>query len=99
MYQTDDLVPTNFHKKFILGPQTILISGSYAGQKFLEVSYHINNEYDDELLRKEPPQIMKTISVRRTIFSDRPRVTKFPINFHLENAQSGGKAVPPDGSK
>ncbi|XP_030526300.1 histone chaperone ASF1B isoform X2 [Rhodamnia argentea] len=40
-------------------------------------------------LREEPPPKVLIDKVQRNILSDKPRVTKFPINFHPENGGSG----------
>ena len=44
----------------------------------------MNNDYDDEQLREEPPPRVLIDRVQRNILADKPRVTKFPINFHPE---------------
>ncbi|KAI9105102.1 hypothetical protein K1719_022818 [Acacia pycnantha] len=35
------------------------------------------------------------VTVQRNILSDKPRVTKFPINFHPENNENAEKPPPP----
>lgn len=59
------------------------------GQEFIRVGYYVNNDYDDEQLREEPPAKLLIDRVQRNILTDKPRVTKFPINFHPET--SGGQ--------
>lgn len=49
------------------------------------MGYYVNNDYDDEQLREEPPPKVLIDRVQRNILADKPRVTKFPINFHPEN--------------
>jgi len=51
----------------------------------VRVGYYVNNDYDDEQLREEPPQKVLIDKVQRNILADKPRVTKFPINFHPES--------------
>lgn len=60
------------------------------------MGYYVNNDYDDEQLKEEPPQKVIIDRVQRNILSDKPRVTKFPINFHPENSESGEQPPPPD---
>lgn len=59
----------------------------------------MNNDYEDEQLREEPPQKVLLDKVQRNILADKPRVTKFPINFHPENndhsEQPGASPDPP----
>ena len=59
------------------------------GQEFIRVGYYVNNDYDDEQLREEPPTKVLVDRVQRNILADKPRVTKFPINFHPENSEHG----------
>ena len=54
----------------------------------------MNNDYDDEQLREEPPPKVVIDRVQRNILADKPRVTKFPINFHPENNERC-EEVPP----
>jgi histone chaperone ASF1 len=54
---------------------------SYQGQEFVRVGYYVNNEYDDELLRAEPPAIPVLSQLVRNILADKPRVTRFPIKW------------------
>lgn len=66
------------------------------GQEFVRVGYYVNNDYDDEQLREEPPQKVLIDRVQRNILTDKPRVTKFPINFRPENSEREEQAPPPD---
>lgn len=66
------------------------------GQEFIRVGYYVNNDYDDEQLREEPPQKVMIDRIQRNILSDKPRVTKFPINFNPENGENGEQAPSPD---
>lgn len=60
------------------------------------MGYYVNNDYDNEQLREEPPQKVLIDRVQRNILSDKPRVTKFPINFHPENNESSEQTPPLD---
>lgn len=64
------------------------------GQEFIRVGYYVNNDYDDEQLREEPPPKVLIDRVQRNILADKPRVTKFPINFHPENNEHGEGSPP-----
>lgn len=68
------------------------------GQEFVRIGYYVNNDYNDENLRQQPPQMVKIDMLQRNILTDKPRVTKFPINFHPENSETGEQAAapPPD---
>ncbi|KAK2998183.1 hypothetical protein RJ639_023323, partial [Escallonia herrerae] len=72
------------HQKSV---KRISLVSPYLWLEFVRVGYYVNNDYDDEQLREEPPQKVLTDQVQRNILADKPRVTKFPINFHPENEQ------------
>ncbi|PPD67503.1 hypothetical protein GOBAR_DD35620 [Gossypium barbadense] len=84
--------PSRIREEDIIGVTVLLLTCSYLGQEFIRVGYYVNNDYDDEQLREEPPPKVLIEKVQRNILSDKPRVTKFPINFHPEN---GGNEEPP----
>ncbi|XLR31621.1 hypothetical protein S83_059521, partial [Arachis hypogaea] len=79
--QADPPDPSKIREEDIIGVTVLLLTCSYLGQEFIRVGYYVNNDYDDEQLREEPPP-------KRKILSDKPRVTKFPINFHPENNEN-----------
>lgn len=64
------------------------------GQEFVRVGYYVNNDYDDEQLKEEPPQKVLIDRVQRNILADKPRVTKFPINFHPHNNENEEQPPP-----
>ncbi|KAK4801708.1 hypothetical protein SAY86_022195 [Trapa natans] len=72
----------------LVGPVNV---GNYRFllQEFVRVGYYVNNDYEDEQLREEPPSKVQIDKVQRNILSDKPRVTKFPINFHPEKSGNG----------
>ena len=53
----------------------------------------MNNDYEEQL-REESPQKVLVDKVQRNILADKPRVTKFPINFHPENTEQGDQPLP-----
>lgn len=73
----------------------LLLTCSYVGQEFLRIGYYVNNEYSDENLREKPPQTVLVDQIQRNILTEKPRVTKFLINFHPENIETGEQAAPP----
>ncbi|KAI3462576.1 hypothetical protein Pfo_019239 [Paulownia fortunei] len=94
--QADPPDPSKIGEEDIIGVTVLLLTCSYMGQEFVRVGYYVNNDYDDEQLREEPPQKILIDRVQRNILSDKPRVTKFPINFHPENSETGEQAPPRD---
>lgn len=94
--QADPPDPSKIREEDIIGVTVLLLTCSYLGQEFIRVGYYVNNDYDDEQLREEPPSKVLIDRVQRNILSDKPRVTKFPINFHPENSESVEQPPPPD---
>lgn len=47
----------------------------------MRVGYFINNEYIDAELRENPPAQPQFDKVQRNILGDKPRVTRFKINW------------------
>lgn len=47
----------------------------------MRVGYFINNEYTDPELRENPPTQPQFDKVQRNILGDKPRVTRFKINW------------------
>lgn len=91
--QADPPDPSKIPEEDIIGVTVLLLTCSYMGQEFIRVGYYVNNDYDDEQLREEPPAKVLIDRVQRNILSDKPRVTKFPINFHPET-NDGGEEPP-----
>jgi hypothetical protein len=66
----------------IIGVTVILLSCSYDEREFVRVGYYVNNEYTDEALALEPPAKPVIEKVRRSILSEKPRVTRFAIKWY-----------------
>ncbi|MCQ2820071.1 MAG: ASF1 family histone chaperone [archaeon] len=81
------------HKKIpqgdLLGVTAILLCCSYNNQEFFRVGYYINNSYDNEEMNMDPPEQVAIDRVVRTILAEKPRITKFFIDW--ENVK---EAVP-----
>lgn len=92
--QADPPDPSKIREEDIAGVTVLLLTCSYMGQEFIRVGYYVNNDYDDEQLREEPPPKVLIERIQRNILADKPRVTKFPINFHPENSEPGGEQHP-----
>lgn len=65
----------------VTGVTVVLLTCSYRGHEFVRVGYYVNNEYDDEQLRAEPPATPLLEHLTRNILADKPRVTRFPIRW------------------
>lgn len=80
--------PSKIGDEDIIGVTVLLLTCSYLGQEFIRVGYYVNNDYNDEQLKEEPPARVIIDRVQRNILTDKPRVTKFPINFHPETNEN-----------
>ena len=80
--QADAPDPSTIPNSNILGVTVVLVTCSYRDQEFARIGYYVNNEYaepyDPEV---GPPQPIDLNKVVRTILADKPRVTRFPINW------------------
>lgn len=94
VFQAD---PPNFSvlpSQDIVGVTIILLTCSYRNQEFLRVGYYVNNEYEDEAMREEPPANPQIDKLMRNILADKPRVTKFPIDWEGNQGGDGGDEQP-----
>jgi histone chaperone ASF1 len=74
----------------ILGVTALLVTCSYRDQEFCRIGYYVNNEWNgnnNEFIGDQQQQYVdeSTLSLQnvvRTILADKPRVTRFPIQWH-----------------
>lgn len=91
--QADAPDPSTIPQNDILGVTVILVTCSYREREFVRVGYYVNNEYTEEYEegegengngdgeKKGPPMPLDMKKVVRTILADKPRVTRFQINW------------------
>ena len=77
---TSSKIPTDE----LLGITAILLTCSYRDQEFLKIGYYVNNEYTDAVLIENPPETPDTTKIQRSILADKPRVTRFMIDWRDE---------------
>ncbi|KAF0916847.1 hypothetical protein E2562_014595, partial [Oryza meyeriana var. granulata] len=70
--QADPPDPSKIREEDIIGVTVLLLTCSYMGQEFIRVGYYVNNDYDDEQLREEPPMKLLIDRVQRNILADKP---------------------------
>jgi hypothetical protein len=68
----------------IIGVTAILLTCSYNNQEFFRVGYYVNNIYDNEEMNLNLPETVQIDKIVRNILSDKPRITKFNINWDQE---------------
>jgi hypothetical protein len=64
-----------------LGVTAILLTCSYNNQEFFRVGYYVNNVYDNEEMNFNPPETIQIDHIVRSVLADKPRITKFNINW------------------
>ena len=68
-------------KEDVLGVTAIILACSYNNQEFFRVGYYVNNTYTEQELIDNAPEEIDIEKVTRYVLSDKPRVTKFNINW------------------
>lgn len=87
LFQADPPLPDLIPASELVSVTVILLSCSYADREFVRVGYYVNNEYDSEELRENPPAKVQVEHVVRNILAEKPRVTRFNIVWDNENAE------------
>jgi len=59
----------------------ILITCAYKGKEFVRIGYYVNNDYLEDEMRESPPETIAYDKLFRSILANKPRVTRFPINW------------------
>jgi histone chaperone ASF1 len=65
----------------VVGVTGVLVTCSYAEQEFFRVGYYVNNYYENPELAENPPERPLLDQVTRHILVEKPRVTKFQIQW------------------
>lgn len=80
--------PQNMPEQDIVGVTAVLLTCSYkSDQEFLRVGYYVNIEYDSPELIENPPAKPDINKLTRHILAEKPRVTKFQIDWDYESEQ------------
>lgn len=67
----------------LLGVTVILLTCAYDGREFVRVGYYVNNEYESEEMRDNPPAKPEIDKIRRNVLANKPRVTRFAIKWYV----------------
>ncbi|TNV73277.1 hypothetical protein FGO68_gene15805 [Halteria grandinella] len=65
----------------IVGVTGVLVTCSYNQQEFFRVGYYVNNYYENPELAENPPERPLLDQLTRHILVEKPRVTKFQIQW------------------
>ena len=78
----------------IVGVTAVLLTCSYRdSQEFLRVGYYVNVEYDSPEMNENPPANPVIERLTRHILAEKPRVTKFQIDWDDATPQAAGGAL------
>lgn len=81
VFQADPPNPTMIPANEMVGVTVVLLPCSYMDQEFVRIGYYVDNNYEDPELRENPPMPPKLDILKRSILSDKPRVTHFDIKW------------------
>ncbi|KAJ2798399.1 Histone chaperone asf1 [Coemansia helicoidea] len=81
LFEADAPVPSKIPKEDLMGVTIILLTCSYKGRMFERIGYYVDNAYTDEALLANPPESPVPEKLFRSILADKPRVTRYPINW------------------
>lgn len=65
----------------LVGVTALMLTVSYKDREFIRVGYFVSNEYPDPEMRENPPPQPKIELLNRNILSDKPRVTRWQIEW------------------
>eukprot|EP00240_Pyramimonas_obovata_P014268 CAMPEP_0118926974 /NCGR_PEP_ID=MMETSP1169-20130426/4560_1 /TAXON_ID=36882 /ORGANISM="Pyramimonas obovata, Strain CCMP722" /LENGTH=217 /DNA_ID=CAMNT_0006868643 /DNA_START=484 /DNA_END=1133 /DNA_ORIENTATION=- len=94
VFQADAPDPSKIPPADMTGVTVLLLTCAYRDKEFIRVGYYVNNEYDNEEMRENPPDAPVLDKLVRNILADKPRVTKFPIEFDAVSIPTVVSAVP-----
>lgn len=95
--QSDPPNPALIPDEDKVGVTVVLVTCSYRSREFVRVGYYVNNDYADPFLLENPPAQVDITKLQRNILADKPRVTRFPIDWSPAGAQDPN-AMAMDGS-
>eukprot|EP00884_Botryococcus_braunii_P003702 jgi/Botrbrau1/13332/Bobra.0334s0008.1 len=91
IFQADPPDSKRLPQEDIVGVTVLLLTCSYRDKEFVRIGYYVNNDYVEEELRENPPEDALIDKLQRTILADKPRVTKFQIEWDKpEEAPTAG---------
>ena len=68
----------------ILGVTAIILCCSYNNQEFFRCGYYLNNLYDNDEMNLNPPEKVDKDHILRSLLADKPRITRFDIDWDNE---------------
>ncbi|KDO24019.1 hypothetical protein SPRG_10716 [Saprolegnia parasitica CBS 223.65] len=81
VFQSEPPNPALIPDEDKIGVTVVLVTCAYKGREFVRVGYYVNNDYSDPALVENPPANVDITKLARNILADKPRVTRFPIDW------------------
>jgi len=81
VFQGDPPDPRRIPPADLLGVTVVLLSCFYRDKEFIRVGYYVNTEYADPELNENPPEQPLYDRLMRNILADKPRVTRYQIDW------------------
>ena len=81
--QTERVNADRIPDKDKVGITAVLLTGSFNSKEFFRVGYYVNIQYEEAALNEEPPANPIIEKLVRNVLVDKPRVTKFAIDWGL----------------
>lgn len=79
----------------VLGVTVVLVTCTYREEEFVRIGYYVNNEIPTMDNQEEPNESLLNVStVVRTILADKPRVTRFPIQWDDDDTTTTKMSTP-----
>jgi len=72
----------------VLGVTAVILCCSYNNQEFFRCGYYLNNVYDNEEMNMNPPEKVDQNRIIRSLLADKPRITRFDIEWDNANGES-----------
>jgi len=89
VFQAEAPDPRRIPTHDILGVTVILLSCFYHEKEFIRIGYYVNTEYDAPELMEVPPEQIMYEKLVRNILVDKPRVTRYQIDWGDNSAAAG----------
>lgn len=83
-------IVTLIPSELILGVSALLVTCAYDNQEFIRIGYYVSNEYDTEEMRANPSVFPDVLRIVRDISADKPRITRYSINWDNEELAPPG---------
>ncbi|KAG9400354.1 ASF1 anti-silencing function 1 [Aphanomyces cochlioides] len=98
VFQSEPPDPAAIPEEDKIGVTVVLVTCSYKSREFVRVGYYVNNDYTDPFLLENPPPVVDIHKLQRNILADKPRVTRFPIDWAPGSAAGAGAEFGQQGS-